>query len=108
MAHELGCSHHFLTEEISNEEFLGWREYFRMSPPGWREDMRTYYLMSVSGMSKMKQKPEDIFPAIKQMKENQPELTSEEQQSKTVRSFKASPFGIKFAEAMKPGGSDAV
>ena len=54
--------------------------------------------MSASSMSKMKQKPEDIFPAIKQFKDNAPK---ENEDRKTLRSFKQSKFGMLFQHAME-------
>jgi hypothetical protein len=44
-------------------EFVGWCYYFKARPPGYAEDMRTYYIMS--SMTEIKKKPEEIFPTIR-------------------------------------------
>jgi len=43
------------------EEFIGWTLYFSKRPVGWREDQRTYLLLSVQGVKK---KPQEIFPSL--------------------------------------------
>jgi len=95
----LGCSHYTLVEELSNEEFLGWVNFFERNPDGWRDDLRTYYIMS--SMSGGKQKPEDIFPSIKRLKQEEADMTEEEERIKAMRSFQASPFGALMAQANK-------
>ena len=47
---------------------MGWFDYFNRRPPGWKDDLRAYYIMARSGMSEMKGKAEDIFPSLKQVK----------------------------------------
>ena len=102
----LGWSHQYLTEEVSYEEFLGWIDFFKRNPPGWQEDLRTYYIMSTAGMGGMKKKPEDIFPSIRELNEAKREADSDKHMN--VRSFEASPFGAMFAQAMnKPGRNNA-
>lgn len=92
-------------EEISHEEYAGWHDFFSRYPEGWREDLRTYYIMSASGMSKMKQKPEDIFPSIAALKKAEAEKPGEEV---ATSSLKKSVFGMLLESAMeKPGGKDA-
>jgi hypothetical protein len=50
-----------LLGEMPYDEFLGWIEYFKRRPVGWREDYRTYLLMRVQGA---KQKPEQLFASL--------------------------------------------
>ena len=50
-------------------ELLKWGQYFSKRPIGWREDQRTYMLLSAQGY---KGKPEDLFPTLKQLKEGIP------------------------------------
>ena len=99
MAYMLGWTLHTLREEISHEEYLGWCEYFERQPYGWREDLRAYYTMAPH-LGK-KAKPEDFFPSIKQLREQDKLQTKEEAAAKLNKSFQASPFGAIFAEAMK-------
>jgi hypothetical protein len=57
--------------EIDNmdyEEIQGWFEYFQRRPIGWREDLRAAYIMNSNGVDK---KPEELFPAIKQIKNDE-------------------------------------
>ena len=44
-------------------ELLQWIKFFSNKPLGWREDYRTFLIMSAWGGGK--QKPEEIFPSIK-------------------------------------------
>jgi hypothetical protein len=45
------------------DELLKWIKFFSNKPVGWREDYRTYLVMSSFGGSKLK--PEDVFPSVK-------------------------------------------
>jgi hypothetical protein len=78
---------------------MGWINFFERQPPGWKEDLRTYYIMR--SMNEIKAKPEDIFPSIKQLKTND---NAEEPGS--VDSFKASPLFKQFDEAFKKAGKE--
>ena len=49
-------------KELTHEEFLGWLEFFDRRPIGWKEDLRTAYLMQAAGVDK---KPEDMFPSLR-------------------------------------------
>lgn len=44
------------------EEFLAWISFFESRPIGWREDLRTAYIMRTFGD---KRQPTEIFPSIK-------------------------------------------
>lgn len=99
MAYRLGCSHQTLMEDIPHEEYLGWVDFFERNPEGWRDDLRTYYIMT--SMAGGKTKPEQIFPSIKAMQEANQAVTEEEERVKAMRSFNASPFGALLANSMK-------
>jgi hypothetical protein len=50
---------------MPHDEFIMWTEYYlRYNPEGWREDLRTYYLLQSQGE---KRKPHQIFPALKRL-----------------------------------------
>ena len=103
LAYMLGVTHHTLMEEMSNEEFYGWSNYFERQPPGWRDDLRAYYIMS--SMSGGKTKPEDIFPSIKQLRLSELDKTVDEKKDDDARalqqSLKASPFFSAFSHLKK-------
>jgi len=83
-------------KEMDYEEYLGWFDYFSRRPPDWKDDLRTYYIMS-SGMGQLKQKAEDIFPSIRAVKKD--EEQEREEGAKLLNSLKASPFGITLLNA---------
>lgn len=58
-------------DELTYEELLGWFEYFRRRPLGWREDFRAYVIMSAFAGSKVK--PEEIFESIRMLKKEEAE-----------------------------------
>lgn len=59
------------------DELIGWMEYFRRRPVGWREDNRAAIItMSMAGS---KIKPEDLFESLRIIKEE-----SRSDSSKTV------------------------
>jgi hypothetical protein len=47
---------------MTYEEFLGWQNYFERRPIDWRDDDRTYKLLSAQGV---KSKPHEIFPSLR-------------------------------------------
>ena len=51
-----------LMEEMPHDEMVGWFTYLELRPLGWREDLRTSYLIQAQGS---KQKSTDIFPSLK-------------------------------------------
>jgi hypothetical protein len=61
-----------IMQEMPQEELIKWANYFKKRPIGWREDQRTYLLLQAQGY---KGRPEDLFPSIKQLKENIPAET---------------------------------
>lgn len=50
-------------------ELLKWVSFFNRRPIGWREDQRTYMLLSAQGL---KEEPEALFPSLKALKEGIP------------------------------------
>jgi hypothetical protein len=54
---------HKIMDEMPYEELKGWFKYLNVRPDGWKEDLRTYQIMSA--FAPMKQKPEDIFGTVK-------------------------------------------
>ena len=95
----LGCTHHFLVEELPFDEYSGWINFFERQPPGWQEDLRTYYIMS--SMAGSKNKPEEIFPSIAQLKK-----AEQAAQGAVASSFKASPFFTKMQAAYNKAGKN--
>jgi hypothetical protein len=49
-------------DELTYEEMLGWYAYFKVRPPGWREDDRTAKLLQAAGV---KAKAWELFPSLK-------------------------------------------
>lgn len=56
-----------LMEEMPHDEMIGWFLFLERRPIGWREDLRTSYLIQAQGS---KQKPADIFPSLKALMSN--------------------------------------
>jgi hypothetical protein len=50
-----------LMNEMPYDELLAWIHYFETRPIGWREDLRTAYMMRTFGD---KRKPGEIFASI--------------------------------------------
>jgi hypothetical protein len=74
---------------MTYEEFVGWIEYFKRRPVGWREDNRAAVIaMSMAGD---KVKPEQLFHSLKTIKED----TSKQQN--LLQKF-AARFGHRFSE----------
>lgn len=62
----LGRTVHEVRYEMTHAELEGWFDYFKRRPPGWREDQRTYMMVSAWAGSKVK--PEAMFPSLKALK----------------------------------------
>ena len=58
-----------LLNEMPQEELMKWGDYFRKRPYGWREDQRTFMLLSAQGY---KGSAEELFPTLRQLKDNIP------------------------------------
>jgi hypothetical protein len=50
-----------LQQEMPYDEFIGWMAYFDRRPLGWKEDLRTFYIMKSFGTN---EKPENVFPSL--------------------------------------------
>jgi len=72
LAYTLGKTRKEL-DSMEYEEIQGWFEYFQRRPIGWRDDLRAAYLMNAQGVDK---KPEEIFPSIKQIKNDERKVQS--------------------------------
>lgn len=55
-------------EELPFEDFQGWMSYLEVRPVGWREDLRTSFIMRAFGD---KRTPEKIFPSIQSVMSSQ-------------------------------------
>ena len=49
-----------ILQDLPYDELLGWFEYLESRPIGWREDLRTVYLLNAQGVKN----PEKLFPAL--------------------------------------------
>lgn len=59
-----------LEEKMPYTEFIGWVEFFRKRPVGWREDQRTYMFLRTQGV---KEPAEALFPTLKLIKQKEEE-----------------------------------
>lgn len=62
IAYHLHMPLYKLFEEMPHDELMRWFVYFERRPVGWRDDLRTSYLLQAQGS---KQKGSDIFPSLK-------------------------------------------
>lgn len=53
--------------DLPYEELLGWMEYFRRRPVGWRDDNRAA-IICMSSLGGGKLKPEDLFESLRVLK----------------------------------------
>jgi hypothetical protein len=77
-----------LTELMSlpYPELQGWLQYFERFPSGWREDYRTYLIVSAfAGSDKVK--PEDLFTSLKTMRDHEKAKEEELVQQKGILAF---------------------
>ncbi len=77
---------------MSYEEILGWFEYFKRRPLGWREDNRAAMIIMSSGA---KIKPDEIFPSLAALRKNS------NSSSPQGDSLKRSAFFIKMLNAVE-------
>jgi hypothetical protein len=70
--------------EMEYDEYLGWQDYFKRRPVGWREDSRTSMMLRALGS---KINPEAVFPSLKALSEGA-EYNENERLAKSLkRSF---------------------
>ena len=55
---------------MSSKEYMGWIEYFKIRPFGWREDHRTAILTQTTYQGKTKLKINNLFPTLKLIEDN--------------------------------------
>jgi hypothetical protein len=86
---------------MSYEEMAGWFTYFNTRPIGWREDQRTFMLLSAQGV---KAKAETLFPSLRAISGgNKP--TVQDGVITDANKFKSS--GL-FAKILKAKGGDDI
>lgn len=61
VAYNLGIPLYRLLDEMTFEEFLGWSEYFKLRPIGWREDYRASLIIKAFGS---KINANKLFPSL--------------------------------------------
>lgn len=83
-----------LMNEMPYDELVNWSHYFRARPIGWRDDNRTYMLLSAQGV---KEKPERLFPSLKALNQYEQENTDEQQ--RVAASLKSSGLLGKLQQA---------
>lgn len=64
MAFQLGLTLDQLYE-MSSKEYMGWIEYFKLRPHGWKEDHRTAILAQTTYQGTKKVDFTEYFPALK-------------------------------------------
>jgi hypothetical protein len=84
-----------LETEMSHKELNGWFNYFARRPPGWREDQRTAMLVNAAGVKK---KPEELFPALKDMQRAEDRAKSAQGKKLSVAQQFMMRFGHRFPE----------
>ena len=64
MAFQLGLTLDQLYE-MSSKEYMGWIQYFKQRPFGWRDDHRTAILTQTTYQGKQKLNINELFPSLK-------------------------------------------
>ena len=82
-----------------HEEVLAWFEYLERRPLGWREDLRTHYLLSAQGV---KAKPHEVFSSLHAIERDKEEVENESVQNDAAKLI-ASGF---FSKMVKDTGWD--
>jgi len=70
-----------LAHEMPYDELVNWILYFKERPLDWRDDNRTYMLLSAQGV---KQKPEALFTSLALMKKAADREDPEKRLSRTL------------------------
>lgn len=66
LAYNLGLTVSYLKHHMDYDELLGWHDYFARRPIGWKEDSRTYMLLSAQGV---KESGDSLFPSLAVIKQ---------------------------------------
>jgi len=93
----LGMPVYKILDEMPYEEFQGWFKYLSVRPDGWKEDLRTYQIMS--SFAPMKKGPEDIFGTVKAVFESE-----KAKQPKAIEG--ALPAGQMMSKLLRARGGD--
>ena len=64
MAHQLGVTLDTIYN-MSSKEYMGWIQYFKQRPYGWRDDHRAAILTQVNYQGKQKLDINSVFPSLK-------------------------------------------
>ena len=80
-----------LMQEMPHDEMVRWFEYFERRPIGWRDDLRTSYVMQAQGA---KIKAAEVFPSLAAV------MKRADSSSAMVDSFKKSTFFQKIQGAI--------
>ncbi|MDB4575349.1 hypothetical protein N9112_00135 [bacterium] len=62
LAYNLGVTEADIRDEMTFSEFNRWMAYFEKRPVGWKEDLRTAYIMNSMGVEKS---PSELFDSVK-------------------------------------------
>ncbi len=81
--------------EMPYEEMIAWISFFETRPIGWREDLRTAYIMRSFGD---KRQPTEIFPSVKT-------VYSKSKPADAVASLKGS---LLFSKMLGAKGGDKI
>ena len=68
LAMDMGRTVDELKHSMSSRELRQWVKFKGSRPTGWREDLRTFYIMKSMGLDK---KPEDVFPSLMLLQQSQ-------------------------------------
>tara|TARA_B110000211_G_C14070291_1_gene549602 strand:+ start:1462 stop:1731 length:270 start_codon:yes stop_codon:yes gene_type:complete len=56
---------------MSSKEYMGWIEYFRLRPYGWREDYRTSLIAQTTFQGSKPLKIHQLFPSLAALEKSQ-------------------------------------
>lgn len=84
-----------MLDSMSYHEYIGWLKFLKARPIGWREDLRTYYIMS--SMAPMKKSASEMFPTVKAV------MASEEANKVKIEEG-ALPSGVFLAKMLQAKG----
>ena len=84
LALDMGRTVGELRHSMSAMELRNWYKYKSMRPTGWREDLRTFYIMKSLGLDK---DADDIFPSLLLLQQSQ-----NKDDNYKLRKIKANPF----------------
>jgi len=95
LAFNLGMGVYQIEQEMPAAELRMWAQYLKARPYGWKDDLRTSYLLSAQGVKKS---GKQIFSSLAQMAKWDQEAEDEE---KMRSSLGKSIFGVLLESANK-------